>query len=93
VAALDALSSETFDVALIDAVLVGVDGLDLVRRIRMGETGDPDIGIGVLCWPGNDAMVARAYGLDADDVMMRPFSLVALSASVKRLARRTWNAR
>lgn len=88
VAAMDALSTQAFDVAIIDAVLVGVDGLDLVRRVRLGEAGPSDIGIGVLCWPGNDSLLARAYALDADNVMVRPLSLVALSASVARLARR-----
>lgn len=89
VAALDALAKKAYDVALVDAVLAGVDGLDLVRRIRLGEAGSVHLRVGVVCWPGNDALLARAYALDADDVMVRPLSLVALSASVARMARRS----
>ena len=77
-----------FSAAVLDAALDGVDGLDVLRRVRAGEAGAPGLPVVVLCWPGNDGLVARAYGLDADVVVVRPFSLVAVSAAVRRQARR-----
>ncbi len=89
VAALEAVETGRYDVVLVDAVLLGIDGLDLVRRIRSGKARTRSVAINVLCWPGNDAVIARAYALDADNVMMRPLSLLALSASTSRLSRRS----
>lgn len=86
--ALDALGGGGFHAAILGATLAGVGGLDMLRRIRAGEAGPPDLGVAVVLWPGNDRMVARAYDLDADDVLVRPLSLVAVSASVRRLLRR-----
>ena len=39
VSALQALADRSADVAIVDATLPGIDGLDLVRRIRLGEGG------------------------------------------------------
>lgn len=75
--------------ALLDAGLAGVDGLDVLRRIRAGEAGPPDLPVAILCRPGNDAAVARAYDLDADVVLIRPLSLVPVSAAASRLIRRS----
>ena len=87
--ALGRLQDGPLRAALLDAGLAGADGLDVLRRIRSGEAGAAGLPVAVLCWPGNDALVARAYGLDADVVLVRPFSLVAVSAAVGRLVRRT----
>ncbi len=87
--ALDALSSDDrIDAMLISATLPDVDGLEVLRRLRAGQTDRAHLGVGVILWPGNDRLVARAYDLDADDVVVRPFSLVAVSAGVRRLTRR-----
>ena len=90
-AALDALAARSFDAVLLGAVLAGVDGVEILRRIRAGDVGRPQTGVGLIVWPGNDGLVARAYNLDADDVIVRPLSLVAVSASVRRLARRAFS--
>ena len=87
-AALHLLGILDFDAAVIDAELDGADGIDILGRIRGGEVGRPELPILVLTWPGNDGLAARAYDLDADLVMARPLSLVILSSSVRRLARR-----
>ncbi len=86
--ALGLLDAVRFDAAVVDTELTGADGLDLLRQIRAGRFGASALPVVVLAWPGNDATVARAYDLDADDVLVRPLSLVALSASVRRLTRR-----
>ncbi|MGB3544312.1 response regulator transcription factor [Rubrivirga sp.] len=84
---LEKLQSESFDAAVLDADLIGIDGLDILRRIRVGAVSRQDLPVLVLTWPGNDGLAARAYDLDADIVMGRPLSLAILSAGVRRLAR------
>ena len=86
--ALEALRGGGIGVALLGAVLAGVDGLEILRRIRTGEAGPTGIGVGILLWPGNDGLVGRAYGLGADDVIVRPLSLIDVSVSVHRLVHR-----
>ena len=77
------------DVALLNVALVGVDGFEILRRVRAGEAGPPDLPLALMCWAGNDALVVRGFALDADDIVVRPFSLAEVSARVRRLARRT----
>ena len=86
---IDKLRTDAYDAAVLDADLVGIDGLDVLRRVRVGAAGPQDLPVMVLPWPGNDALAVRAYGLDADVVMSRPLSLATVSASVRRLARRS----
>ncbi len=86
-AALDALADGPFDLVVLDVTLPGVDGLDVLRRVRDGQAGPPALPVMVLAWPSNDALIARAYDLDADIVLVRPLTLAALSAGARRLAR------
>ena len=74
--ALEVLAAETFDVAVIDIGLPGMDGLELTRRLRhkdMASSGMP-----VLILTARDALQDRVQGLDlgADDYMVKPLSLI-----------------
>lgn len=86
--ALAAMETRPPDVAVLNVALVGVDGFELLRRIRAGAVGDPAMPVALICWAGNDALVVRAFADDADDVLVRPFALAEVSARVRRLARR-----
>ena len=60
--ALEVLAAETFDVAVIDIGLPGMDGLELTRRLRhkdMASSGMP-----VLILTARDALQDRVQGLD-----------------------------
>lgn len=82
----DALSQETFDVAVVDIGLPGIDGLELTRRIRARGLSIP-----VLILTARDALRDRVQGLDlgADDYMVKPFELPELLARLRALLRRS----
>ena len=91
--ALTALRTTAPAVALVNAALVGVDGFEVLQRVRRGEAGPAALPVVVTCWAGNDALVVRAFALDADDVLVRPFSLAEASARIRRLVRRASGVR
>jgi CheY-like chemotaxis protein len=84
-AALEALRGGGFAVALLDVRLGGLNGFELLRAVRDGEAGAPDLPVVLFCWPGNDAVVVRAFAMQASDVIHRPFSLAEASARIRRL--------
>ena len=72
------------DLLILDIVLPGMDGFELCRRIRMARLTFPVL---MLTVRTNEADLARSLDMGADDLMGKPFSLVALSSRVKALLR------
>ena len=83
--ALHMLSTEQFDVAVIDRMLPGLDGLSVVRRARTA-----DIELPVLLLTALGRIEDRVDGLEAgaDDYLVKPFAFSELAARVNALARR-----
>ena len=83
--ALHLLSTEQFDVAVIDRMLPGLDGLSVVRRARTA-----DIELPVLLLTALGRIEDRVDGLEAgaDDYLVKPFAFSELAARVNALARR-----
>jgi DNA-binding response OmpR family regulator len=79
-----ALSSD-YDVVILDLMLPGRGGLDILRDIR---TQKPCLPVLVLTAKGS--LEERVNGLDsgADDYMAKPFAFVELSARIRALLRR-----
>lgn len=85
--ALELLNKENIDLAVLDLMLPGIDGLTLLKQIRSSE----DIkDMPVLLLTAKDAELDKVIGLElgADDYLTKPFSLHELQARIKALLRR-----
>jgi len=81
----NALAIESYDLAILDIGLPGLDGLDVLKRLRARRSKVP-----VLMLTALDALADRVRGLDlgADDYLAKPFDLPELEARVRALLRR-----
>jgi len=84
----DALShvlTDDFDVVVLDRMLPGIDGISVVRRMRVA-----DIEVPVLLLTALGRIEDRVTGLEsgADDYLVKPFAFSELSARLNALARR-----
>ena len=79
------LKLETFDLAVVDIGLPGLDGLTFIRRLRAADNPIP-----VLVLSARTSMEDTVKGLDvgADDYMCKPFRLPELVARIRALIRR-----
>lgn len=79
------MSSETWDVIVLDWWLPGIEGLTLLRRFRQGGGATP-----VLFLTARASVSDRVTGLDggADDYLCKPFAFEELVARVRSLGRR-----
>jgi two-component system OmpR family response regulator len=82
------LAGEGADVAIIDINLPGMDGFELVRRMRKRADATP-----ILLLTARGDIDDRVTGLDigADDYLVKPFDMAELAARVRALARRRPN--
>jgi two-component system OmpR family response regulator len=78
-------ASSPYDVMTLDVLLPGIDGLEVLRRLR-----DDDVRTPVLMLTARDDVRARIEGLDAgaDDYLVKPFDFGELLARLRALARR-----
>ena len=83
--ALDSAARERFELLLLDIGLPGMDGYEVLRRLRLAEDQIP-----VLVMTARGAVSERVHGLDlgADDYLAKPFAMDELSARVRALIRR-----
>ncbi|MGD9870513.1 MAG: response regulator transcription factor [Thauera sp.] len=79
------LQTASFDFVLADVGLPGLNGYELVRRMR--KRGQRTA---VILITARDALDDRIYGLDlgADDYLVKPFELAELSARMRAVQRR-----
>ena len=84
--ALEAMRHESFDVAILDIGLPGMDALALTQRLRKDAPTMP-----VPLLTARDALQERMQGLDngADDYMVKPFELPELLARLRALLSRS----
>ena len=78
-------TSESYDLAILDVMLPGVDGWQILQGIRRAGNDMP-----VLFLTARDQIEDRVKGLElgADDYLVKPFAFAELLARVRTLLRR-----
>ena len=74
-----------FDLLLLDIMLPGLNGLEVLRRLRREGSGVP-----VIMLTARDAVMDKVTGLDmgADDYVTKPFSIEELLARIRAALRK-----
>lgn len=80
-----ALAQDGFDLVILDLGLPGLDGTQVLKRLRSRKSNIP-----VLILTARDSLSDRVGGLDigADDYLTKPFDLLELEARIRALIRR-----
>ena len=91
--ALKALTENPADLGVFDIKMPGMDGMELLRRLREG--GGPAAAMPVIFLTSKDDELDEALGLamGADDYIAKPFSQRLLIARIRAILRRTEMAR
>jgi DNA-binding response OmpR family regulator len=79
------VTTEKFDLVLLDLMLPGRNGLEILAALRRQHCGTP-----LLILTARDAVEDRVQGLDAgaDDYVVKPFAFPELLARIRALTRR-----
>jgi two-component system OmpR family response regulator len=82
---LERAMDSAYDAIVLDVMLPGIDGFEVLRRVREAERWTP-----VLMLTARDAVSDRVRGLDegADDYLVKPFAFSELISRVRALIRR-----
>lgn len=83
--ALRIVNEEQPDVLLLDVMLPGIDGFEVLRRIRENST---KIGVIMLTAKGQDLDIISGLKGGADDYMVKPFNPVELMLRIQGIIRR-----
>ena len=81
----DMAESGIYDLIILDRMLPGKDGVEVLRQLREQKNSVP-----VIFLTAKDSIENRVEGLDAgaDDYLIKPFSTEELMARIRALARR-----
>ena len=79
------LMAEPFDLVILDIMLPGRSGIEILEALRKNQIQTP-----VVILSAKDTVSDRVRGLDsgADDYLIKPFSLLELKARIRALLRR-----
>jgi len=83
-AALDAFASGHHDVMLLDLMLPGIQGIDVLRSVRKTS----DVPVIVVSAKDAESDVVSALALGADDYLTKPYSARELVARIRAATRR-----
>ena len=82
----------TLDLAILDVMMPGLDGFEVLREVREQETGDNHLPVMLLTARAEDADQVRGLEGGADDYVTKPFSPIVLAARVRTLLKREGRA-
>lgn len=79
-------ASQSYDLAVLDVMMPGMDGFTLCQRLREGRNNLP-----VIMLTARDTLDDRLQGFSsgADDYLVKPFELSELAARVEAVLRRS----
>ena len=78
-------AEQQFDVVVLDIMLPGLNGYEVLRRLRAGDNWTPVL---MLTAKDGEFEQADAFDLGADDYLTKPFSFIVLVARLRALMRR-----
>ncbi|MGN6625293.1 MAG: heavy metal response regulator transcription factor [Tepidisphaeraceae bacterium] len=83
--ALRVMKASAFDAAVLDVMLPGLDGWEVLNRLRIAGDKTP-----VIVLSARDALADRVKGLNsgADDYLVKPFAFAELVARIHTIVRR-----
>ena len=86
---LELAESGAYDLVLLDIMLPGLNGLEVLRRLRKSSD------VPVIVLTARDAVMDKVAGLDmgADDYITKPFAIEELLARIRLALRRRGSAR
>ena len=76
------------DLAILDVMMPGMDGFEVLRELRSQERGDKHLPVMMLTARAEDADQVRGLEEGADDYVTKPFSPIVLAARVRTLLKR-----
>lgn len=78
--ALELLNTNSFDLVILDILMDGIDGYEVLTQLRRK---DPDIPVIILSGRDEDYDKVLGFGFGADDYVTKPFRPIVLNARVK----------
>ena len=85
--ALDFALSAEYDAIILDIMMPGLDGLEVLKRLRAEKSAVP-----ILILTARDSILDRVTGLDlgANDYLTKPFSFEELCARIRAMTRNSY---
>jgi DNA-binding response OmpR family regulator len=81
----DLAASEPYDVIILDLMLPGMEGTEIIKKLRQEKIHTPIL---ILTAKGQLDDKVEGLNLGADDYLVKPFAFAELLARLKALARR-----
>ena len=82
--AFEIIDAGTFDLVVTDLMMPFNSGLEVISRVRNHSTGS-NAGIIVISAMGQESTITEAFGLGADDYLIKPILVGELLSRINRL--------
>jgi CheY-like chemotaxis protein/anti-sigma regulatory factor (Ser/Thr protein kinase) len=86
--ALSALSARPIDLVLLDLHMPGLDGAEVLARIRRGEAGPADLPVVIVSADATPEARSKTLALGADGFVVKPVDAEALQSALVAAARK-----